>query len=46
MSTTVNVRVDKSRLTQQLKDNSAATQQQAAQQAVDEAAAEQVRANN
>lgn len=46
MSTTVNVRVDKSRLTQQLKDNSAATQQQAAQKAVDEAAAEQVRANN
>lgn len=46
MSTTVNVRVDKSRLTQQLKDNSAATQQQAAQQAVDEAAAEQVRSNN
>ena len=46
MSTTVNVRVDKSKLPQQLKDNSAATQQQAAQQAVDEAAAEQVRANN
>lgn len=46
MSTTVNVRVDKSRLTQQLKDNSAATQQQAAQKAVDEAAAEQVRSNN
>lgn len=46
MSTTVNVRVDKSRLAQQLKDNSAATQQQAAQQAVDEAAAEQVRSQN
>lgn len=46
MSTTVNVRVDKSRLPQQLKDNSAATQQQAAQQAVDAAAAEQVRSNN
>ena len=46
MSTTVNVRVDKSRVTQQLKDNSAATQQQAAQKAVDDAAAEQVRSNN